>query len=45
MEARTLHHFQQVGGIDCKLATGEITYGPERLAMYSAGRTTLHNLT
>ena len=29
-----VHHFQQVGGIDCKPATGEITYGLERLAMY-----------
>ncbi len=33
-----VHHFQQVGGIDCKPATGEITYGLERLAMYLQSR-------
>ncbi|MEO1956814.1 MAG: glycine--tRNA ligase subunit alpha, partial [Methylophilaceae bacterium] len=27
-------YFQQVGGINCKPITGEITYGLERLAMY-----------
>ena len=27
-------YFQQVGGIECELETGEITYGLERLAMY-----------
>jgi glycyl-tRNA synthetase alpha chain len=30
-------YFQQVGGIDCKPITGEITYGLERLAMYLQG--------
>ncbi|MCB2034006.1 MAG: glycine--tRNA ligase subunit alpha, partial [Ottowia sp.] len=30
-------YFQQVGGIDCRPATGEITYGLERLAMYLQG--------
>ncbi|WP_432763789.1 glycine--tRNA ligase subunit alpha, partial [Escherichia coli] len=25
---------QQVGGLECKPVTGEITYGLERLAMY-----------
>jgi glycyl-tRNA synthetase alpha chain len=30
-------YFQQVGGLDCKPITGEITYGIERLAMYLQG--------
>ena len=34
MEITQFTYFQQVGGIDCKPATGEITYGLERLAMY-----------
>ncbi len=34
MEVTQFTYFQQVGGIDCKPATGEITYGLERLAMY-----------
>ena len=34
MEVTQFTYFQQVGGIDCKPLTGEITYGLERLAMY-----------
>jgi glycyl-tRNA synthetase alpha chain len=34
-----------VGGIDCKPATGEITYGLERLAMYLQGVDNVYNLT
>ena len=34
MEVTQFTYFQQVGGIDCKPVTGEITYGLERLAMY-----------
>ena len=30
----TILYFQQIGGIDCKPITGEITYGLERLAMF-----------
>jgi glycyl-tRNA synthetase alpha chain len=37
MEVTQFTYFQQVGGIDCKPATGEITYGLERLAMYIQG--------
>jgi len=37
MEVTQFTYFQQVGGIDCKPATGEITYGLERLAMYLQG--------
>jgi glycyl-tRNA synthetase alpha chain len=34
MEITQFTYFQQVGGLDCYPATGEITYGLERLAMY-----------
>jgi glycyl-tRNA synthetase alpha chain len=34
MEVTQFTYFQQVGGIECKPITGEITYGIERLAMY-----------
>ena len=34
MEITQFTYFQQVGGIDCKPISGEITYGLERLAMF-----------
>ncbi|AGJ61101.1 Glycyl-tRNA synthetase alpha subunit [Candidatus Moranella endobia PCVAL] len=34
MEMTQFTYFQQVGGLDCRPVTGEITYGLERLAMY-----------
>ena len=34
MEVTQFTYFQQVGGINCRPVTGEITYGLERLAMY-----------
>jgi glycyl-tRNA synthetase alpha chain len=37
MEVTQFTYFQQVGGINCKPVTGEITYGLERLAMYLQG--------
>lgn len=37
MEITQFTYFQQVGGIDCRPVTGEITYGLERLAMYIQG--------
>jgi glycyl-tRNA synthetase alpha chain len=37
MEITQLTYFQQVGGLDCRPVTGEITYGLERLAMYLQG--------
>jgi glycyl-tRNA synthetase alpha chain len=33
MEVTQFTYFQQVGGLECKPTTGEITYGLERLAM------------
>jgi len=37
MEITQFTYFQQVGGIECRPTTGEITYGLERLAMYLQG--------
>tara|TARA_B100000676_G_scaffold85178_1_gene85262 strand:+ start:18315 stop:19175 length:861 start_codon:yes stop_codon:yes gene_type:complete len=34
MEVSQFTYFQQIGGIDCRPVTGELTYGLERLAMY-----------
>jgi glycyl-tRNA synthetase alpha chain len=34
MEITQFTYFQQVGGLECKPVTGEITYGLERIAMY-----------
>ncbi len=37
MEVTQFTYFQQVGGLECKPVTGEITYGLERLAMFVQG--------
>jgi glycyl-tRNA synthetase alpha chain len=37
MEVSQFTYFQQVGGLDCRPVSGEITYGLERLAMYLQG--------
>lgn len=34
MEISQFTYFQQVGGLECRPVTGEITYGLERIAMY-----------
>jgi len=34
MEITQFTYFQQLGGLECRPVTGEITYGLERLAMY-----------
>jgi glycyl-tRNA synthetase alpha chain len=44
MEVTQFTYFQQVGGIDCKPITGEITYGLERLAMYLQGVDNVYKL-
>jgi len=44
MEITQFTYFQQVGGLDCKPVTGEITYGLERLAMYLQGKESLFDL-
>jgi glycyl-tRNA synthetase alpha chain len=45
MEVTQFTYFQQVGGIDCKPITGEITYGLERLAMYLQGVDNVYDLS
>ena len=44
MEVSQFTYFQQVGGINCKPVTGEITYGLERLAMYLQGKDDIYQL-
>ncbi|MEM7276527.1 MAG: glycine--tRNA ligase subunit alpha [Pseudomonadota bacterium] len=34
MEVSQFTYFQQVGGLECRPVTGELTYGLERIAMY-----------
>lgn len=44
MEVTQFTYFQQVGGLDCKPVSGEITYGLERIAMYLQGRESVFDL-
>ncbi len=44
MEITQFTYFQQVGGLDCRPITGEITYGLERLAMYLQGKDNVYDL-
>ncbi len=44
MEVTQFTYFQQVGALDCKPVTGEITYGLERLAMYLQGVESAYDL-
>lgn len=44
MEVTQFTYFQQVGGLDCRPVTGEITYGLERIAMYLQGVESIFDL-
>ncbi|MDH5368712.1 MAG: glycine--tRNA ligase subunit alpha [Gammaproteobacteria bacterium] len=44
MEVTQFTYFQQVGGLECKPITGEITYGLERIAMYLQGVNSIYDL-
>lgn len=44
MEVTQFTYFQQVGGLECKPVTGEITYGLERLAMALQGVDNIYDL-
>lgn len=44
MEVTQFTYFQQVGGLDCRPVTGEITYGLERIAMYLQGAKSVFDL-
>jgi len=44
MEVTQFTYFQQVGGLECRPVSGEITYGLERLAMYLQGVESVYDL-
>lgn len=44
MEITQFTYFQQVGGLECKPVTGEITYGLERLAMALQGVDNIYDI-
>ncbi len=44
MEVTQFTYFQQVGGLECRPVTGEITYGLERLAMYIQNKQSIFDL-
>ncbi|GAB4178364.1 MAG: glycine--tRNA ligase subunit alpha [Thalassobaculales bacterium] len=44
MEMTQFTYFQQVGGIECRPVSAEITYGLERLAMYIQGVENVYDL-
>jgi glycyl-tRNA synthetase alpha chain len=45
MEITQFTYFQQVGGLDCRPVSGEITYGLERIAMYLQAVESVFDLT
>ncbi len=45
MEVSQFTYFQQVGGLECRPVTGELTYGLERIAMYIQGVESVFDLT
>ncbi|URJ28144.1 glycine--tRNA ligase subunit alpha [Candidatus Blochmannia vicinus (nom. nud.)] len=44
MEVTQFTYFQQIGGLECKPVTGEITYGLERLALFLQGVNNVYDL-
>ncbi|MCK5729377.1 MAG: glycine--tRNA ligase subunit alpha [Methylococcales bacterium] len=44
MEVTQFTYFQQIGGLECRPVTGEITYGLERIAMYIQGVESVYDL-
>jgi glycyl-tRNA synthetase alpha chain len=44
LEISQFTYFQQVGGLDCKPISGELTYGLERIAMYLQDVDTVYDL-
>ena len=45
MEVTQFTYFQQIGGLECKPVSGEITYGLERIAMYLQNVQSVYDLT
>jgi glycyl-tRNA synthetase alpha chain len=44
MEVTQFTYFQQVGGLECRPVSGEITYGLERIAMYLQNKQSVYEL-
>jgi glycyl-tRNA synthetase alpha chain len=44
LEISQFTYFQQIGGIDCKPVSGELTYGLERICMYLQDVTTVYDV-
>jgi glycyl-tRNA synthetase alpha chain len=44
LEISQFTYFQQVGGVDCKPVSGELTYGLERIAMYLQDKDSVFDL-
>lgn len=44
MEVSQFTYFQQVGGLECRPVSGELTYGLERIAMYIQGVENMYDL-
>jgi glycyl-tRNA synthetase alpha chain len=44
MEVTQFTYFQQLGGLDVEVVSGEITYGTERLAMFLQGKSSAFDL-
>ena len=44
LEISQFTYFQQVGGIDCRPVSGELTYGIERIAMYLQDKDSVYDL-
>ncbi len=45
LEISQFTYFQQVGGIDCRPVSGELTYGLERIAMYLQDVDSMYDVT
>ena len=44
LEISQFTYFQQVGGIDCRPVSGELTYGLERIAMYLQDKDSIYDV-
>jgi glycyl-tRNA synthetase alpha chain len=45
LEISQFTYFQQVGGVDCRPVSGELTYGLERIAMYLQDKANIYDVT
>jgi glycyl-tRNA synthetase alpha chain len=45
LEISQFTYFQQIGGIDCRPVSGELTYGIERIAMYLQDKDSIYDVT